>query len=173
MDNDPINLLNRLAAVSRATGAATRPTGPAAAPGAAFADLLSRAQAGEIASERPVSISDDAAAAGVKLDAQQLARISAAADRAEVAGIRNALVLIDGQALTLDVANRTITGAATASGDAGPGVVAGIDGLINLTPGLLKTPEKPDIVPLPSLSGASPSLAAILQKREAPAPKAA
>ncbi len=120
-----------------------------------FADLLRRAQAGELASNRPVSIGPNAK---VKLTEDQLAQISLAADKAEVAGVRNALVLIGGQAVKLDVANREITGAA----DLSAGVLAGIDGVINLDTERLSASQASATIPVPAAQVSSPSLATLL-----------
>jgi len=97
---------------------------PAVGPGS-FADLLKQAQDGSLVSKLPVTIGPDA---GVKLDDNQLARVSLAADKLEAAGVKTALVNIDGQKLILDVHSRQITGAA---GDAS-GIVAGVDGAVDL-----------------------------------------
>ena len=51
-------------------------------------------------------------AAGITLNDRDLERIASATDRAAAAGARSALVLIDGKALTVDVASRTVTGEA-------------------------------------------------------------
>lgn len=76
-----------------------------------FANLLNAAQAGHVQSGRQI-------AASVELDppleASQFERLAAAADQAEAAGAKTALMLIDGRALVLDVAKRSITGELTA-----------------------------------------------------------
>lgn len=104
-----------------AGGAAATPAGD----GAAFTELLQRARDGTLQSARPVEVD---LGAGVKLSDEQLARLSLAADRAEAAGLRTALVLIDDQRLIMDVHQRTIIGAATPE----QGVLEGIDGVIDL-----------------------------------------
>ena len=164
MDNASINLLRQLASGIRP--AALGENGGTPAGGAAanieagqFAELLKQAQSGELASSRPVTIENDC---GVKLSDDQLAKVSLAADKAEVAGIRSAVVFIDGQALKLDVANRTVTGPA----DLSSGVLSGIDGVINLSPALFAKSNAATIVPLPSQTTPGLSLASLLADRE-------
>lgn len=154
-----------------------RQLGPAASPAAAarstpltgegaFAELLRKAQAGELSSARPVTLSSDASKAGVQLNSEQLAVLSAAADQAETAGVRTALVLIGGQMLKLDVGNRTIVGPAEQSG----GVLAGFDGVINLSDQPLSGPTGGRSAPqgpgFPSWSLTTPGLAEALQGRD-------
>lgn len=116
-------------------GSGIRPAGPEARPrttvesgGPGFADLLAKAQGGEITSGLPVTI---AKGAGVDLNAEQLARVGAAADRAQAAGADRAVVLIDGAAVKLDVATRTVTGPA----DLNPGAVHGDIGAVVVAAG--------------------------------------
>jgi hypothetical protein len=174
MNTDATNLLKSLAA-----GARIGAVGSAAAGGVGgvtgevesgqFADLLRRAQAGELNSSRPVTVANDA---GVKLSDDQLARISLAADRAEVAGVRTALVLIDSQAFRLDVANRTILGKA----DLSSGVLGGIDGFIDLSPGAINSADEAATVTVANLARGGlpgPSLAALLAEREGQSERAA
>jgi hypothetical protein len=91
----------------------------------AFADLLKQARDGTLSSAAPVSVSSDA---NVTCSDDQLARLSLGADKLETAGVRTAMVNIDGQQLILDVHARTVTGAAKAEN----GVVSGIDGTLDL-----------------------------------------
>jgi len=101
-------------------GAARTATGAAGA----FADLLAKAQAGEVSSHVPVTVANGA---GVSLSDEQLRRLSIAADRAEASGVSRALVLIDGMALRLDVGVRQVTGRV----ELGPGAaLAGVDGVV-------------------------------------------
>lgn len=89
-------------------GSATAASAPkASATGVDFASLLDQARAGKIASNVPVRLGD-----GVRVDlnAEQLQRLSVAGDQAEAQGAGRAVVLIDGMALSMDVATRTITG---------------------------------------------------------------
>lgn len=119
---DLLKLLGGLAA----PGAATSAVGSgASSTGIDFAALLQRASTGEAVSGRPVSI---AKGAGVELTQDQLVRLAAAADKAEAQGATRALVMIDGKALTIDVAVRQVTGAA----DLGSGVLTGIDAVVSV-----------------------------------------
>lgn len=176
MNSDSVNLLHRLGSGPRSIGGTPAGSAAGAATALGFAGLLARANAGELESGRFVTVSQEAAAAGVRLSDEQVARLSVAADRAEAAGLRSALVLIDGQALRLDVGNRTITGTvdAAALGAGGePGIVGGIDGVINLTPNLVVKGETAPVVRMPIVAGASASLSALLEHRESKAPRAA
>ncbi len=92
---------------------------------AAFADLLRQARDGTLASTAPVTIAGDAE---VSCSDEQLARLSLGADKLEAAGVRTAMVNIDGQQLILDVHARSIVGRASAEN----GVIAGIDGVLDL-----------------------------------------
>ena len=92
---------------------------------AAFADLLKQARDGTLSSAAPVSVAGDA---NVTCSDDQLARLSLGADKLEAAGVRTAMVSIDGQKLILDVHARSVVGAANAEN----GVVAGIDGVMDL-----------------------------------------
>jgi hypothetical protein len=119
---DLLKLLGGLAA----PGAGSTPAGSASPTGSVdFASLLQRAATGEATSGRPVSI---AKGAGVDLTEDQLSRLAAAADKAEAQGATRALVLIDGKALTIDIAVRQVTGAA----DLGAGVLTGIDAVVSV-----------------------------------------
>lgn len=95
-----------------------------------FARLLELARDGALSSNRPVTLSESAGS--VRLSEDQLASLSLAADRAEAAGIRTAIVLLDDQAVILDVPTRSITGPATLEGAQIGGVFGGVDGVINL-----------------------------------------
>jgi hypothetical protein len=125
MNTESARLLKQLGVGTAAP--VVRPSGQGV-DASAFADLLSRARSGELASNRAVSVAPDA---GVALGPDELAKISLAADRAEAAGIRTALVMVGDQRVLLDVGTRTITGAARGEG----GVYAGVDGVIDLTAG--------------------------------------
>lgn len=72
-----------------------------------FASLLDQAQSGKLSSAQPISV---ATGAGVELSSSQLERLAAATDAAEAAGSQRLLALIDGQAVTIDVSSRTVTG---------------------------------------------------------------
>ncbi|MBX3403546.1 MAG: hypothetical protein KF699_09070 [Phycisphaeraceae bacterium] len=123
----------------------------------AFAELLKRARDGTLSSNRPVSVEK---AAGLALSEEQLARLSLAADRAEAAGLRTALVLIDDQRLILDVHQRSIIGAATPE----HGVLDGIDGVIDLANVLAPPPAPAPVGPPSALE--SPAVARLLAMRD-------
>jgi len=74
--------------------------------GQSFDDLLAQASKGAMSSGRQVETGFDVEP---PLDGAQLERIASAADQAEAAGARKALVLIDGRAFALDVQSRTLT----------------------------------------------------------------
>lgn len=104
---DPTHLLKQLEPVVRpgfALGPAARPHAPLEDQG--FDELLKLASQGSVHSGRAVT---DASGATEKLDEQQMARLAAAADLAEASGARQALLLIDGRGLILDVPNRALT----------------------------------------------------------------
>lgn len=125
MSVPPAILLNLLSSGVRAV--AGRAPAEAAAPGASdFSSMFSKARAGELSTGLPVTIARNT---GLELSDDQLARLAPAADRAESAGARRALVLMDGRALEIDVATRQVTREHTL-GDAR--VVTGIDSVIDL-----------------------------------------
>ncbi len=126
MTIDPTQLLRQLGQTGRAGAIQGAGAGQGQkAHASEFADLLGRARDGTLASNKPVSIEEGS---GVKLTDEQLARLSLAADRAEAAGLRRALVTIDDQRIILDVQERKIVGQARAES----GVLEGIDGVIDL-----------------------------------------
>ncbi|MCU0689028.1 MAG: hypothetical protein MUE97_04725 [Phycisphaerales bacterium] len=142
MQPSPIQLLSRLAGASSPGGGGLAASRQAHATDP-FAALLAGAKrlavggndsmsvdpAGQIASERPVSI-DASVAGSVSLSPQQQVRLSGAIDQAEAAGISSALVLIDGMAMVVDVGARQIS---RVLGDE-PGVLDGIDGVVTVAP---------------------------------------
>ncbi|MBL9000326.1 MAG: hypothetical protein JNK25_04245 [Phycisphaerae bacterium] len=103
-------LLGALGALGRSRAAA--PTQPAPGTGGDFSEALARAESGHLSSGAPVRI---AKGLDLKLSESQLSRLAGVADRAEAQGAHRAIVLLDGQALTLDVNTRTITGRADLS----------------------------------------------------------
>lgn len=156
MSLDSINLLRRLGSGVRPS--ASVQTNPSAATGpASFADLLSQAQRGTLESGRVVTVDPDAK---VTLTPEQLVKVSRAADAAEAAGVRTALVVIDGQRLTLDVGQREITGLAPAGG-----VVSGVDGVIDLDALEAQAAKRPSTNG-PALRPGSPSVLELLAKLE-------
>lgn len=152
VSNQAVQMLRQLASGVRPVGAAATTAAGAVQPGD-FSALLKQAQAGELTSSTPVTVAPDA---GVKLSEDQLAQVSLAADKAEAAGIRTAVVLLEGQAVMLDVGDRTITGPAQ-FGDGR--VLTGVDGVINLAPGSAAGAGSASILPLPAGSALqNPSL---------------
>jgi hypothetical protein len=121
----------------RALGSGVRPAAAGAAAGtgktgtraaieeSGFADLLQSARSGEISSTRRVTVD---LAAGVSLTDEELSQLAAAADKAEAAGIRRALVFVGDKPLVLDVQTRSVVGKAELS----YGCVTGIDGAVRV-----------------------------------------
>jgi len=93
------------------------------APGVSFQSMLQKAHSGKMVSGLPVTAGPNS---GIALTDEQLARVSVAADQAAAAGISNAVVVVDGQAFTLDVHLRQLTGAVQPTDRA----VSGIDGIV-------------------------------------------
>lgn len=127
MTSSAAQLLRALGSGIKPVGSSTTKCESIGAPGV-FADLLKQAREGGLASELPVTIGSDALSAGVRLDEEQLARLAIAADKLETAGVRHALVTIDGQKVLLDVHSREVTGLP----DGEHGLVGGIDGVMDL-----------------------------------------
>lgn len=124
----------------------------------AFGAMLERARAGELSSGREVRV---ARSAGVELTEDQLTRIAAAADRAETAGSKHALVLIDGRALKLDVASREITARVELGNGA---VLTGIDAVVQAA---ASENAGPDAAVTPALlGGLNPALLNVMTERE-------
>lgn len=127
--SDATDLLRSLAGIhasrlGAATGNST-PTAPAVTSGGeSFATLLEQARTGQIGSGVPLRVPSHL---GLNLNPSQVERLMKAADQAESQGAGRALVLMDGQAITIDVATRTVTGTVDASN---PGVLQGIDAVI-------------------------------------------
>jgi hypothetical protein len=149
--------LASLLGVGGAGRALGTPAAPARSAGALdFARLLEQAQAAELESGRQVTVGRGV---HVSLSDEQLARVAAAADRAEAAGAITAAVLIDGEALVMDVAARTITGRL----DVGAGeAFYGVDTIVSAPPEV----EAPIAGP-PAALHTNPSLLEALQKRSA------
>lgn len=102
---DPGQLLKRLEPPVRQVGSRiAAPNAPFESRG--FDDLLQLVSSGKLRSDRPMNI--EAATRG-PLSGQQVERLAAAADRAEAAGARNAVMVMDGRAFTVDILNRAVT----------------------------------------------------------------
>ncbi|MGD9692781.1 MAG: hypothetical protein AB7G17_05725 [Phycisphaerales bacterium] len=132
-------LLRRLGAVSRGVtpgGASGAPVG-----GASFETLLEQARAGRVETGRDVRLGDGVR---VALSDAQMRRVSAAVDAAEASGAVRALVIVDGNALTVDVGSRTILGCCDAHS---AGVIAGVDAVVTTGPA-----EEGDVVSAAPLS---------------------
>ena len=159
MTVDPTALLRQLGQTGR-VGAASGASAASSAENVQageFADLLKRARDGTLSSTRPVTIEEGS---GVTLSDDQLARLSLAADRAEAAGLRKALVMIDDQRVIIDVQQRTVIGAANTQS----GVLEGIDGVLDLA-GVL-SPASPKAAPLgPPSSFENPSITRLMSQR--------
>jgi hypothetical protein len=106
MQASSFDMLRHLAGLAPApVDSGARPRDPVSS--ASFGDLLKRAEAGTLSSQRPMSVDKNA---GVTLTDEQMTRVGAAADRAEAAGAGTATVLIDGMAIRVDVLGRRILG---------------------------------------------------------------
>ncbi len=106
MNADPTQLLRQLEPIVRpayAAGPAIRPQAPLEHQ--SFDELLALAAQGGLESGRPVSVAFEPTD---EITSRQLDRLSAAADVAEAGGARNALLLVDGRGLVLEVASRTL-----------------------------------------------------------------
>lgn len=119
--------------------------------GAGFADLLKQAEQGKLSSHRPVTIEKNA---GVDLTDADKVALCDAADRAEAAGLRKALVYLDDKALVLDVQSRSITGRA----DLKSGVLTGIDGVLKASSHPAGAGDLGTILPMPRVDPSSLSL---------------
>lgn len=148
MSTGPVDLLRLLASGTQGPDRAPRQAGELT-----FERLLEMARSAGPAGGAPVRISP---AAGVELSEAQMARLARAADRLEEAGATRALVILDGRALSLDVATRTVTGSVAL--EAGRPLV-GFDAILHL-PDASNTPS-PVLQP-PALPTTNPSLARVL-----------
>jgi len=103
---DPTFLLKMLEPAVRPAYLGTPPSRPTAPlEQQPFDELLASAKAGKLASGRAVSTAHE----GEPISPEQLQRLAVAADRAESSGAQRAVLLLDGRALMLDVATRTIS----------------------------------------------------------------
>ncbi len=114
MTADPAQLLRQLEPAVRpafASGPAARPRTPLEHQ--RFDELLAQAAQGSVRSGRGVGYAYPVAE---QLDDAQTARLATAADLAEASGAQQALMLIDGRGMVLDVPNRLLTGELSAHG---------------------------------------------------------
>ncbi|MDY7109257.1 MAG: hypothetical protein SYC29_11540 [Planctomycetota bacterium] len=108
MTIDPIQLLKRLEpAVRPGSAPASAREGQAPLEQRSFEDLLSLVSRGSVHSGRPITVAG-AASLKEELDDDQKGRLASAADTAQAAGAKRAVMLIDGRGLVLDVAGRVI-----------------------------------------------------------------
>ncbi|MHC4766074.1 MAG: hypothetical protein ACYTF2_13305 [Planctomycetota bacterium] len=122
MTTDPNILLRQLEPAVRPAYGGARHADPAAPlEHRPFEALLAQASHGLVESGRSVSVEY---AAAEPLTGEELSRLSTAADRAEAAGARKALLLMDGRGFVLDVAARTLS-AELSAGASSP--VTGLD----------------------------------------------
>jgi hypothetical protein len=138
---NPLDLLSMLGGVVNAVRPDSGATPGKTVDQTSFAELLDKAKSGEFGSNLDVSI---ARGVDVELSDEQLARLAVAADQAQARGASNAVVLIDGQALSFDVMSRKVTGVVPI-GEAG--VYEGYDAIINA--GDTTAEPKPGALPLP------------------------
>ncbi len=104
---DPQALLRRLEPAVRRGGPAPAVQRVPGIAEADFGDLLTMVASGRIRSDRAVQVSPDAML-DPPLDDSQLERLAAAADEAEAAGARRAIMLLDGRGVVMDIASRRI-----------------------------------------------------------------
>lgn len=109
MTGTPVDLLSMLASglksIGSAIGGQPQNLSRTDVESARFAELLDRAQSGEFSSDLKIKVDRSV---DLKLTDDQLERLATIADEGEAAGSKSVLVLIDGMALKLDVAERTI-----------------------------------------------------------------
>ncbi len=110
-----------------------------------FDQLLAQAKKGSVHSGRQLEV---ACECQPPLEPSQLERMADAADQAQAAGAKRALLMVDGRGFVLDVASRSIVAEATADQaksiqktDAVVFVPADVQGL----PGILKPPVAPNV----------------------------
>lgn len=168
MSTEATELLRMLGGGAAGVGAASKirgvttqggSAGSAGVENADFAELLQQAQSGTLSSGVQVSVGKDA---GVSLSDTDLAMLTLAADKAEAAGIRRAVVLTGDQALIMDVQTRTIVGKA----DMKDGVLSGIDGVIRVGAGGAGAEVEKTVPPPSGFIASNPSLAAVLDARK-------
>ncbi|MBX3357225.1 MAG: hypothetical protein KF745_02235 [Phycisphaeraceae bacterium] len=149
---NPLGLLGILGGI---VSAATKPHAPAA-DGPQFADKLDDARSADVASNLPVHVD---ASLGLNLTGDQVERLSIAADKAEAAGLRRALVHLDGKAVVLDVKSRTVLRAA----DREAPLPADVDGVVT-APALGETGQ--GVMRVPGGLAANTSVNALLERME-------
>lgn len=154
MTGSPLDLLRLLGSGLSALGGRSR-SAKVSIDGSSFADLLEQAKAGQVQSGIPIRTADGV---DLKLTPQQLDRLALAADRAEAQGAARALVMLDGTAIKLDVATRTITGTVDLSQSL---VLSGFDTVISAPPPASAPGALP---PPPANPAANASLLKVLEE---------
>ena len=126
-----INAAQLLKRLEPAVRPASAPLGGGGARGPletqSFDQLLSLASRGALSSGRQIDVAFDAQP---PLEAGQLERLAAAADQAEAAGAKNALMLMNGRAFVMDVAHRRLT--SEVSGDPSAARLVNIDAALHV-----------------------------------------
>lgn len=130
MTGTPLDLLSLVGLGTRLLGLGG---GERASANGGFQDTLDAARSGELGSGRVVV---SGAQLGVDLSADQLERLSYAADVAEAQGAETAAVLMDGMVIRLDVESRT----ALASTPAESAMVMDVDVVLSAGPGEASAP---------------------------------
>jgi len=121
-------LLTRLGSGVLPPGIDHASTNPAEA--TSFASLLNRARKGGVSSGREVSLANSLRDnPNVKLSAEDIGKLSAAADILEAAGSIRAMVVLNGTPYELDVGGRTITSILDTNNSQ---IISGIDAFIDL-----------------------------------------
>lgn len=150
------NLLKRLAGAAPAAVQTAASIGAIPSRGLDFAALLNKASQGEVESGLKVTVSPRIK---MNLSTDQLDRLSRAADQAEAAGIVNAVAVMDGMALTLDVQTRMVTGVVDQSHPA----TGHIDGVLHVPPMSHEQESQAVAVPLPGyIGGVSQSVSRLI-----------
>ncbi len=103
MRSDPLHLLKRLDPPVRPASSGRSPNAPLESRG--FDELLTLVARGEVQSEQPVT---SALIGETALSPDELHRLGEAADLAEAAGFRTALVLMEERSFVLDVNERRV-----------------------------------------------------------------
>jgi hypothetical protein len=173
MNLDASQLLRLLGSGVRPVDTGAPQTQGASTSGLDFAELLGKARSGELSSHKMVEVDEHA---GVSLSDEELTKLTLAADKAEAAGLRTALVVFDDQQVVLDIPTRTVTGPAGLDGAAGrgapgvsvgaPGILSGIDGVINLSTKFAPA-ERASTLGTPTTLGIGGTLATLLEQLEA------
>lgn len=146
MRPDPLHMLKRLNPPIRPMGA-ERAHGRAPIESRGFDELLTLLASGELQGETPV---ETVSVTGAPLDAAQQRRLAGAADLAEEAGFRQALILMDERSFILDIQERRLIEESTgASADR----VLNVDGAVRVATGRAESsaPRDPrrSIMPAP------------------------